>query len=132
MEYTGDNINTELKELSRKAESESPVDYIFSLVRITGITTGIDPILQLKTNMESDKESTTEHNIISKYNIILSALEPLELLSNLTKCSIKKPFEVSPFQHLYTGHFHIGTKHMIRFGSDKVTNVYVFHFASPY
>lgn len=105
MQYTDDDINLALKELFKKAESESPVDYIFTLVRVTGITKGLDPLLQLKIHIESDKQSLTERNMFSKYYIFLNAIEPFELLSNLINCLSKKSFEVSPFQHLYTGHF---------------------------
>lgn len=118
MQCTSEN-NTSLKELFRKAESESPVDYIFSLVRITGITKGLDPILRLKNDIESDKQSVTEQNILSKYDLFLT-IEPFELLYNLINCAIKKPFEVSPFQNLYTGHFPNRKKPKLRKVIDEV------------
>ena len=42
------------------------------------------------------------------------------MFSNLVKCSIKKPFEVSPFQHLYTGHFPNRVKPAIKAVVDEI------------
>lgn len=99
--------------LFNQAETQSGLEYIFTLVRVTGITCNIqDPFLALRSKMKrynlkiKRKDNTLSiYDYVSMYWSLTKCHEVLALIANLINCSVSKPFNPNPFQHLVKGRF---------------------------
>lgn len=99
-------INTLLDNLFGEALSEDSGNYIFTLLRINGITwKTIDPLLELRDKLQNiDTELTAKGNL-SAYCSLVSINEPLSLIANILNSTRGKSYNPSPFQHLRSGQF---------------------------
>jgi len=99
-------MKTLFDNLFNEAQSGDSGNYIFTLLRINGITwKTIDPLLALRDKLQNfDKEVTTKGNF-SSYCSLTGINEPLSLIANILNCIRGKPYNLSPFQHLRSGQF---------------------------
>jgi len=98
------NINDLLRDLFDRARSNGKLDYIFTLVRVTGMSFHrTDPILDIRSILESVKEGSPVNDMLEKYCHISSCEDYYQLIVNLIRCAKGLDYMTSPFQHLYTG-----------------------------
>ncbi len=99
-------VSSILKELFDEAKSNGGLDYIYTLVRVGGMKCNTpDPILELQSLLKNHDDKLSEEEIVSRYCSLASTEEPLILIANLINCISNKPYDISPFHHLYTGQF---------------------------
>ena len=99
-------IKTLLDNLFNEAQSEDSGNYIFTLLRINGITLNtIDPLLELREKLQTFDAGLATQGLLSEYCSLSGINEPLSLIANILNCIRGKPYNLSPFQHLCTGHF---------------------------
>jgi hypothetical protein len=99
-------VSSILKELFDEAKSNGGLDYIYTLVRVDGMKCNTpDPILELQSLLKNHDDKLSEEEIVSRYCSLASTEEPFILIANLINCISKKPYDISPFHHLYTGQF---------------------------
>lgn len=93
-----------LQKLFREARSKGGLQYIFTLVRVEGLTGTADPLLALRSVLagfaSSDHQATPDD-----YRSIANREDALSLVVNLIRCCLSQAYEVSPFLHLYRGRF---------------------------
>lgn len=92
------------QQLFRDAEAANMLEYLFTLVRVDGMSGLRDPLLQLQDLLNSPAPDDAE-GLKQRYCSIVSAREPLELLANLINCVEKKSYTPSPFHDLWRGTF---------------------------
>ncbi len=92
-----------LKKIFESAEKEGGLEYIFTLLRVEGITCHLDPIIQLKASI--DALDSTSLNNKDDYKVLAESREPFSLIFNLVNCATKKPYRFMPFLHLRKGKF---------------------------
>lgn len=94
------------KELFKEAETEGGLDYIFTLVRVNGLSYDVpDPFLELKSTLQTLPNNLSDERLITEYCSLTNFSEPLSLIANLINCTQKKPYCLSPYRHLYKGLF---------------------------
>jgi hypothetical protein len=99
--------------LFNQAETQSGLDFIYTLVRVEGLTwNSKDPILVLHSKLkrynimiERKDNSLSRYDYISMYYSLTNCHEVFSLIANLINCSVGKPFNTSPFHHLVKGSF---------------------------
>jgi hypothetical protein len=96
-----------LKELFDEARSNGGLEYIFTLVRVDGMTFNVpDPILQLRTILQGINLEQSDEAILQSCCTLLELVEqPFSLIANLLNCVRKQPFNCFPFLHLRKGEF---------------------------
>jgi hypothetical protein len=104
------NFHTEvssiLKKLFDEAKSNGGLNYIYTLVRVDGMKCNTpDPILALQSLLKNHDDKLSEEEIVSCYCSLDFIEEPLTLIANLINCTLKKPYNITPFIHLYKGQF---------------------------
>lgn len=93
------------EQLFSEARSHGGLEYVFALVRVNGISTGMrDPLLQLQ-DLLASRAPINEAEMRDRYCSLASVREPLELVANLVNCKEAKPYTPSPFSHLWRGRF---------------------------
>jgi len=93
------NLFNVLKGLFIDAETHGGIEYIFTLVRVAGITRGKDPIIELSSMLASSVSA-----LQNKKELLSAGIEEcLALLSNVLYCSAGKAYNYCPFRHLYKG-----------------------------
>ena len=99
-------IKTLFDNLFNEAQSGDSENYIFTLLRINGITLNtIDPLLALREKLQTFDAGLLAQGLLSEYCTLTGINEPLSLIANILNCIRGKPYNLSPFQHLCTGHF---------------------------
>lgn len=99
-------VSSILKELFDEAKSNGGLEYIYTLVRVDGIKCNTpDPILVLQSLLKNHDDKLSEEEIVSHYCSLDFIEEPLTLIANLINCTLKKPYNITPFIHLYKGQF---------------------------
>jgi len=95
-----------LRKLFSDAEKNRGIDYIYTLLRVTGIV-GYkkDPLLHLRDSLKQIGKDIKDEELPTAYQLIIDNEEHFNLIVNLINCVKKKPYNFSPFQHLYSGKF---------------------------
>lgn len=98
---------TILKKLFRAAQSHGGVQYIYTLVRVDGISYNItDPILELRSRVQGLSVEQSDQEIFSSYCSLIEMMEqPFSLIANLLNCARNRSYDSSPFLRLRTGEF---------------------------
>jgi len=93
-----------IEKLFADAEKNGGREYIYTLLRVTGIE-GYEkePLFQLHDSLKQIEKEIVDDEIPSSYQLMTSTDEPFNLIVNLINCTIEKPYDVFPFQHLYSG-----------------------------
>jgi hypothetical protein len=90
-----------LEKLFDDAKTSGGMNYLYTLVRVEGITRQPDPILKLRKNLTTDLDKASKEDLLSHLSFLGQDLELLRLFSNLLNCLSKQEYQVSPFIHLY-------------------------------
>lgn len=99
-----DAFLAQLKGLFEEAKSEGGIEYIYSLVRVSGLSSGVaDPLVELHSILQASDMDVSDEELFSRYYSPEKMEEPLSLVANLLNCSIGRPYNLSPFHHLYAG-----------------------------
>ena len=99
-------MKTLFDNLFNEAQSGDSGNYIFTLLRINGITLNtIDPLLELREKLQTFDAGLSVQGLLSEYCSLTGINEPLSLIANILNCIRGEPYNLSPFQHLCTGHF---------------------------
>src|SRR5262245_14970799 len=95
----------EIERLFAEARARGGLDYLFTLVRVDGLSFEFrDPILRIL-DLISTPSSHDGDQIRSRYCALASSIQLLELVANLLGCIEGKGYSPSPFHHLSTGQF---------------------------
>ena len=101
MEEANRQQDTILEKLFEDAERQGGIEYIYTLVRVTGLECKRDPLIELSSLIaNSEKEC-----VIEKEKLVEGVRECLLLIWNLLNCTVYKAFNPFPFKHLYKGSF---------------------------
>src|SRR5215467_8006298 len=106
MEDNRTDISTLLKDLFSTAQSNGGIEFIYTLVRIDGLTVGVsDPLLQIRSTLQVTAPDLSPNELLSQYYSLASTGDPLALVANLLNCACRRPYDPSPFFHLQKGQF---------------------------
>lgn len=95
-----------VKRLYRDAELKDGVEYIYTLLRVTGPELPEpDPIIRLQSELGDDVDSLSDEDVFSRYCSLARHEAPPELLANLLKCARGEVYSVVPFHHLDQGKY---------------------------
>jgi hypothetical protein len=99
------SISAEIRELFGDAQKNGAFDYTLSLLRVGGIESGRDALLQLQDATSQPAASLDEQELLTWYCPIASLNDPLALVLNLLRCTQKQPYLPFPFTSLNRGSF---------------------------
>lgn len=100
------NVKEILKELFTQAQLKGGIDYIYTLLRVTGITKELDPLLKIKAIMkELNHSNISDSDFLDKYKAIIKINDPLDLIANLINCIDEQGYNINPFLSLNKGNF---------------------------
>jgi hypothetical protein len=92
---------SDLKTLFKIAEKEGGLEYIYTLVRVEGITyKKKDALIELRVFTENLSDNIADGEVIEKYKECAKNKEPFNILANLVNCATNKPYKCLPFFHL--------------------------------
>jgi len=94
-----------LKTLFMEAEKNGGLQYIFTLLRVTGITRSKDPLIELESILK-DQELTFPAEDPTVQSCLFNGIEEsLNILGNLLNCSVGQAYKHCLFRSLYKGSF---------------------------
>ncbi len=100
------DIKATLKKLFEDAESSGSTEYIFTLIRVGGITCDTkDPILELKCKLDIFNICSADINVFKEIFTYQRIEEVFSVLANLCYCSVSGAYNYMPFFHLYEGKY---------------------------
>lgn len=100
-----------LQFLFEKAREKGSIEYIYTLLRVTGITREKDPLIRIKdTIKEIDESKNDDIAFVNKFKLILQSDDIFAIILNLVNCTNGKPYGLNPFSSLNQGQF----PHLIR------------------
>ena len=94
-----------LEALFSEAERNGGLQYIFTLLRVTGITRSRDPLIELESILQAKERTFPKEDSTVQAHILTGIEESLSLIGNLLNCSIGKTFSHPFFLPLYKGSF---------------------------
>ncbi len=99
-------MNKILEDVFKQAQSKGSINYIYTLLRVTGITRRTDPLIQIEHIIEDlDKNKDNDAEFVKKYKSLLEMEDIFALIVNLVNCINEKPYDFSPFSSLNQGQF---------------------------
>ena len=90
-----------LEALFSEAERNGGLQYIFTLLRVTGITRSRDPLIELESILQAKERTFPKEDSTVQAHILTGIEESLSLIGNLLNCSIGKTFS-HPFFSRFT------------------------------
>jgi hypothetical protein len=100
------NVEQVLSALFEEAARTTRLDYLYTLVRVEGITQRMDPLIDMISILYNYSINPPQReNILSTYRSLVQNHEPLSLLANLIYCVDNKNFMTQPFFALVKGTF---------------------------
>jgi len=100
------NVKEILKELFIQAQLKGGIDYIYTLLRVTGITKELDPLLKIKATIKEINHScASDDDFLNKYKAIMKINDPLDLIANLINCIDEQGYNINPFLSLNKDNF---------------------------
>lgn len=104
--YNESKVSSVLSKLFTDAKKKGDIDYIYTLLRVTGIAAyEKDPLLSLYDSIKQMGKDITNDEILSGYRLMIGNKELFGLIVNLINCVKEEAYNFSPFQHLYSGKF---------------------------
>lgn len=97
----------QINKLFEQSQKNSGIEYIYTLLRVTGIGEGPDELFQFYESLENLNFNT---DYLSVYSSIIKSEELFSLLVNLIRCSNKENYIIKPFLHLYKRDIHLVAK----------------------
>ncbi len=99
-------IEEVIRDLFRNAEAKGGVQYVYTLLRVTGPRLRqVDPLMELRSELSELADAVSDGEMFSKYSAYAALEEPLELLANLLSCAQGQLYSVVPFSHLNKGEY---------------------------
>ena len=99
-QFKENDVMGDLEKLFQTAEKIGGIEYIFTLLRVEGITRNKqDALLELKSLIESFAVAIPDQEVVEKYKKYAENKETFNLLANLVNCATKKPYKFMPFLH---------------------------------
>lgn len=100
------DISKLLEQLFHSARSKGELQYIYTLVRVEGLTSGVpDPLLELNSSLQTLDINLSDEELLSNYCSLAYIKEPLSLITNLLSCTRGESYNPFPFLHLRSGDF---------------------------
>ncbi len=100
------NVKEILKKLFTQAQLKGGIHYIYTLLRVTGMTWELDPLLKIKATIkEINSSCVSDGDFIDKYKAIMKINDPFDLIANLINCINKQGYNRNPFLSLNKGNF---------------------------
>ena len=100
------NVKEILKELFMQAQLKGGIHYIYTLLRVTGISKELDPLLKIKATIKEINHSfVSGSDFLDKYKAIMKINDPLNLIVNLINCIEEQGYNINPFLSLNKGNF---------------------------
>jgi len=104
--HTQSIVKEILKELFMQAQLKGGIHYIFTLLRVTSITTELDSLLKIKATIkELNHSCVSDSDFLDKYKAIMKINDPLDLIANLINCIDEQGYNINPFLSLNKGNF---------------------------
>jgi hypothetical protein len=95
-----------INKLFKDAESNGAVEYVYTLLRVTGPEVDrSDSLVKLRARLKDEGNSLPEGELLSLYCSLATNEAPLELLANLLNCVRSERYTVVPFSHLNKGKY---------------------------
>lgn len=95
-----------LQDLFKQAKEKGSINYIYTLLRVTGITRGSDPLIHISdTIKEMNINKDTDVEFINKYKLILETEDIFAFILNLINCANGQPYDLNPLSSLNQGQF---------------------------
>lgn len=90
-----------LENLFKQAQEKGGINYIYTLLRVTGITRELDPLLQIKNSIKRvDVGVISDSDFVKEYKLIIETGGPLSIIANLMNCTYGEPYDITPFSPL--------------------------------
>lgn len=96
-------IKEQLSQLFEQAQINGGIQYIYTLVRVSGFGEGEDKLITLKTRIEKFEGNVTGIELFSILRAITQNDDMFSLLINLISCASKGFYDSHPFIALYKG-----------------------------
>lgn len=104
--WNDQEIKDALSALFRDARENGGLDFVYTLLRLEGMTfEKRDRLLELRDSLSFDANKTSAADLGERYCSILEFTEPLSVLANLVRCAGNQPFQIWPFSHMQKGKF---------------------------
>ena len=94
-----------LKKLFMEAEKNGGLEYIFTLLRVTGITRSKDPLIELESILKDHELTFPAEDPTVQSCLFNGVEESLSILGNLLNCSVGQAYKYCLFRSLYEGSF---------------------------
>ena len=91
----------ELEKLFDEAKTKGNLTYLFTLVRLDGITRRPDPIRQLHVSVNNDLQSASKESLLTQIDFLSKDDELLRFLANFFNSILGRGYQVFPFGDLY-------------------------------
>lgn len=101
--FTDEFIKETIASLFEEAKNNGGIQYLFTILRVTGLTRQTDPLIKLRQEMNEFNEGA--ENTSEGFAKINQNREFLKLIYNLSSCVSTKQFKVEPFISLNKGQF---------------------------
>lgn len=95
-----------IHKLFSDARNTHSVDYVYTLVRVTGYNlVSLDELLELQERLKTISIDHEPDQLLHTYCSLTATDEPLALVANLLNCISRRPFNPFPFHQLSSGKF---------------------------
>lgn len=94
-----------LESLFKRAQEKGGINYIYTLLRLTGITHESDPLLQISESIKRIDGGISDSDFVKEYRLIVESKDSLNLIANLMNCISGDPYDINPFSSLNKGAF---------------------------
>lgn len=102
---TREELQTRLQNLFTKAKTNGGIEYLYTLLRVDGITNDPDPFIGFRALVALDVQGLSAEDLHQHCVNIADSTPVLSFLGNLLNCAAKRPFRPDAFDDLYTGSF---------------------------
>ena len=105
MSNSTSNVREILESLFKQAQEKGSINYIYTLLRLTGITHELDPLLQVSESIKKIDGGIGDSDFVKEYQSIIESQDPLNLIVNLMNCIPGGSYDINPFSSLNKGEF---------------------------
>lgn len=100
-----ENSKYVMEVLFKEAEQKGGLEYIYTILRVTGITKRKDPLIELEEILKANESPQDKIVSENKYPLFDCIEESLCIICNLLSCSAGEAYKHCFFRSLYTGTF---------------------------
>lgn len=92
------DITKTLHDIFEQAKTKGGISYIYTLLRVTGISREIDPLIRIMNAIKKiDEGEMNDDAFVKEYRSLLDIEDPFNILINLTNCIKGLPYDLKPF-----------------------------------